>query len=101
MGPAVGTIGRILIHEALAILATDLRDLLLSHLTLRRHSVSRHGLTVSWTDRDPVSWVGIVSRIIPVWAVTLRHRMSWENVALHWLWHATWCDNGHLCLADY
>src|SRR5439155_21783357 len=99
VSPAVGTIGRILIHEALAILATDLCDLLLRHLTLRRHSVSRHGLTVSWTHRDPISWVGIVSRIIPGWAVTLRHRISWGHVALHWLWHATWWDKCNLCLA--
>src|SRR5437016_11694760 len=99
VSPAVWTIGRILIHEALAILATDLCDLLLRHLTLWRHSVSRHGLTVSWTHRDPVSWVGIVSRIIPGWAVTLRHRISWGHVALHWLWHATWWDKCNLCLA--
>ena len=99
MGPAVGTIGRVLVHEALAIFAADLCDLLLRRLTLWRHSVSRHGLTVSWTHRDPVSWVGIVSRIIPGWAVTLRHRISGGHVALHWLWHATWWDKCNLCLA--
>ena len=103
MGPAVGTIGRVLIHETLAILAADLRDLLLRHLTLRRHPVSRHGLTVSWTHRDPVSGVGIVSRIISRIisgrAITLLHRISWGHVALHWLRHATGWDKCHLCLA--
>src|SRR3989454_5733205 len=99
MGPAVGTIGRVLIHEALAILAADLRDLLLRHLTLRRHPVSRHGVTVSWTHRDPVSWVGIVSRIISGRAITLLHRISWGHVALHWLWHATGWDKCNLCRA--
>src|SRR5438552_8795310 len=99
MCPAVGTIGRILIHEALAILATDLCDLLPRHLTLPRHPVSRHGLTVSWTHRDPVSWVGIVSRTIPGCAAILRHRISWGHVALHWLRHATRWDKCNLCLA--
>src|SRR3989442_13908104 len=96
MGPAVGTIARILIHQALAILATDLRDLLLRHLTLRRHPVAWHRLTIS---RTPVGWVGIVSWIIPGWAVTLRYRISWGHVALHWLWHATWRDKCNLRLA--
>src|SRR5437870_3069003 len=99
MGPAVGTIGRVLVHEALAIFAADLCDLLLRHLTLWRHPVSRHGLTVTWTRRDSVGWVRIVSRIIPRWAVTLRYRISWGHVALHWLWHAAWRDKCNLCLA--
>src|SRR6266571_8242676 len=99
MGPAVRAIGRVLVHEALAIFAADLCDLLLRHLTLWRHPVSWHGLTVAWTSRDSVGWVGIVSRIIPGWAVTLRYRISWRHVALHWLWHATWRDKCDLCLA--
>src|SRR3989442_4772706 len=99
MCPAVRAIGRVLVHQALAILAPDLGDLLLRHLTLWRHPVAWHGLTVSWTHRDPVSWVGIVSRIIPGWAATLRHRISGGHVALHWLWHATWWDKCNLCLA--
>src|SRR5947209_11329732 len=100
MGPAVGTIGRVLVHQALAILAPNLCDLLLRHLTLLRHSVSRHGLTVSWTHRDPVGWVGIVSRIISGWAIALRYRITGWHVALHWLWHATWWDKCDLCLAS-
>jgi hypothetical protein len=36
MGPAVGTIARILIHEALAILAPNVCDLLRRHLALWR-----------------------------------------------------------------
>jgi hypothetical protein len=99
MGPAVGTIARILIHEALAILAPDLCDLLLRHLTLLRHSVSWHGLTVAWTRRDSVGWVWIVSRIISGWAIPLRYRVTRRHVALHWLWHATWWDKCNLCLA--
>jgi hypothetical protein len=96
MSPAVGTIGRVLGHETLAILAADLRDLLLRHLTLRRHSVSWHRLTIS---RTAVGRVGIVSRIIPGWAITLRYRISWGHVALHWLWHTAWWDKCNLCLA--
>src|SRR6266581_640899 len=84
MGPAVGTIARILVHEALAILATDLCDLLLRHLTLWRH---------------PVCWVGIVSRVISGWAITLRYRITGRHVALHWLGHTTWWDKRNLCLA--
>src|SRR2546422_1254965 len=99
MGPAVGTIARILVHEALAILAADLCDLLLRHLTLWRHPVSWHRLTVSWTRRDPVSWVGIVSRVISGWAITLRYRITGRHVALHWLGHTTWWDKRDLCLA--
>jgi len=97
MSPTVGTIGRVLVHETLAILAADLRDLLLRHLALRRHPISWHRLTIS---RTAVGWVGIVSRIIPRWAVTLRYRISWGHVALHWLWHATWWDKCDLCLAS-
>ncbi len=99
MGPAVRAIGRVLVHEALAIFAADLCDLLLRHLTLWRHPVSWHGLTVAWTRRDSVGWVRIVSRIIPRWAVTLRYRISWGHVALHWLRHATRWDKCDLCLA--
>src|SRR6266550_702130 len=97
MSPTVGTIGRVLVHETLAILAADLSDLLLRHLALRRHPISWHRLTIS---RTAVGWVGIVSRIIPRWAVTLRYRISWGRVALHWLWHATWWDKCDLCLAS-
>src|SRR5438132_13458681 len=99
MGPAVGTIGRVLVHEALAIFAADLCDLLLRRLTLWRPSVSRHGLTVSWTHRDPVSWVGIISRIIPGEAVTLRHRNYWGHVAFDWMWNSTSWDQRNLSLA--
>src|SRR2546425_6338297 len=99
MGPAVGTIGRVLIHEALAILATALCDLLLRHLTLWGQPVSRHRLIVAWTGRDSVGWVGIVSRIISGRAITLLHGIPTGHVALHWLWHATWWDKRHLCLA--
>jgi hypothetical protein len=99
MGPAVGTIGRVLVHETLAILAADLRDLLLRHLTLWRHPVSWHGLTVAWTCRDSVSWVGIVSRIVPGRTITLLYGIPTLHVALHWLWHATWWDKCNLCLA--
>src|SRR3989442_14577589 len=100
MGPAVGTIARILIHEALAILATNLRDLLLRHLTLWRHPVSWHWLTltISWTHRDPVGWVGIVSRIVSGGAITLWYRITWRHVALHRLWHATRRNECNLCL---
>src|SRR5229473_3113270 len=96
MSPAIGAIGRILVHETLAILATDLRDLLLRHLTLWRHPVSRHGLTIS---RTPVGWVGIVSRIVSGRAITLWHRITWGHVALHRLWHATRWSKCNLCLA--
>src|SRR5713226_6676453 len=96
MSPTIGAVGRILVHEALAVLATDLRDLLLRHLTLWRHPVSRHGLTIS---RTPVGWVGIVSRIVSGRAITLWHRITWGHVALHRLWHATRWSKCNLCLA--
>jgi hypothetical protein len=96
MSPAIGAIGRVLVHEALAVLATDLRDLLLRHLTLWRHPVSRHGLTIS---RTPVGWVGIVSRIVSGRAITLWYRIAWRHVALHGLWHATRWSKCNLCLA--
>jgi len=78
MSPTIGAVGRILVHEALAVLATDLRDLLLRHLTLWRHPVSRQ-----WADhiQDPVGWVGIVSRIVSGRAITLWHRITWGHVA--------------------
>src|SRR5881409_500508 len=76
MSPAIGAVSRILVHETLAILATDLRDLLLGHLTLWRHPVSRHGLTIS---RTPVGWVGIVSRIVSGRTITLWHRITWRR----------------------
>ena len=99
MSPAVRAIGRVLVHQALAILAPDLGDLLLRHLTLWRHPVSWHRLTVSWTCRDPVSWVGIVAWVVSGWAITLRYRITGRHVALHWLGHTTWWDKRNLCLA--
>src|SRR2546428_11989082 len=99
MGPAVGTIARILVHEALAILASDLCDLLVRHRTVWRHPVSWHRLTVSWTCRDPVSWVGIVSWVVSGWAIALRYRITGRHVALHWLGDTAWWDKRSLCLA--
>ncbi len=97
---AVRAISRVLVHEALAILAADLCDLLLRHLTLWRHPVSWHRLTVSWTRRDPVSRVGIVSRVISGWAITLWYRITRRHVALHWLWHASRWSKCYLRLAS-
>src|SRR5260370_40384878 len=89
MCPAIGAIGRILVHETLAILATDLRDLLLRHLTLRRHPISWHWLSVAWARRGAVGWVGIVSRVVSRWAIALLHRISAWHVAWPLLGHAT------------
>ena len=100
MSPAVGTIGRVLVHEALAIFAADLYDLLLRRLTLWRHSVSWHGLTVARIHWLTVSRIGIVSRIVSGRAITLLHGISTGHVALHWLGHATWRDKCNLCLAS-
>src|SRR5713101_6156399 len=97
MSPAIGAIGRILVHKTLAVLATDLRDLLLRHLTLGRHPISWHWLTVAL--RDSVGWVGIVSRIVSGRTITLWHRITWRHVALHRLWHATRWSKCNLCLA--
>src|SRR5260370_17027171 len=81
MSPAIGAIGRILVHETLAILATDLRDLLLRHLTLGRHPISWHWLSVAWARRGAVGWVGIVSRVISGRAIALLHRLSPSHLA--------------------
>src|SRR2546426_8821428 len=97
MSPAIGAIGRVLVHETLAILATDLRHLLLRYLTLGRHPISWHWLTVAL--RDSVGWVGIVSRIITRWAIALRYLVTGRHVAWHWLGHAARWSKCNLCLA--
>src|SRR2546425_450439 len=100
MSPAVRAIGRVLVHEALAILAPDLCGLLLRHLTLWRHTVSWHRLTISRTRWDPVSRVGIVSRIVSGRAIALRYRITRRHVAWHRLWHATRWNKSNLRLAS-
>src|SRR5712692_7547813 len=99
MSPAIGAIGRILVHKTLAILATDLRDLLLRHLTLGRHPVSWHWLSVAWAHRGAVGWVGIVSRVVSGRPIALLHRISAWHVAWHWLGHAARWSKCNLCLA--
>src|SRR6266568_1675809 len=100
MGPAVRAIGRVLVHEALAIFAADLCDLLLRHLTLWRHPVSWHRLTVARIHWLTVSRIGIVSRIVSRIvsgrAITLLHGIYNGHVALHWLWHDAWREKCNL-----
>jgi len=96
VSPAVGTIGRVLVHETLAILASDLRDLLLRHLTLGRHSVSRHWLTVARIHRLTVSRIGIVSLVVSGRSIALLHRISSWHVAWHLLRHTSCGDERYL-----
>jgi hypothetical protein len=60
----------------LTVLATDLGDLLLSHL-LRRHPIARRLLAIAWSRRGSVRGVWIVSR---VWIIPLT--VSRRTVAL-------------------
>jgi len=93
---AVRAIGRVLVHEALTILATHLRDLLLRHLTLLRHPVPWHRLTIS---RTPVGWVGIVPWVVSKRAIALLDGIPTRHVTRHLLGHANWWDKCDLCLA--
>ena len=101
MGAAVGTIGRVLVHHALAILAADLRDLLLRHLYLWRHAVSRHRLTVARIHGRAICGIRIVSRIVTRWTIALGHRISGWHVTRHSLRlrHASRGSKCDLCLA--
>jgi len=97
MGPAVGTVGRVLIHEALAVLATDLCDLLLRHLHLLRHAVSRHGLAIAWIHRLPICGIGIVSLVVAGRTISLLDGIASGNVSGHLLRHTSSWNERYLC----
>jgi hypothetical protein len=84
VGPAVRAIGRVLVHETLAVFATDLCDLLLllRHLTLWRHAVSRHGLTVAWIHGLAICGIGIVSLVVARRTISLLDRIASGHVSL-------------------
>jgi hypothetical protein len=98
VSPAVGTIGRVLVHEALAILAADLRDLLLllRHLSLWRHAVSWHWLTVAWIHRLTICGIGIVSLIVARRTISLLDRIASGHVSGHLLRHTSCWDERDL-----
>jgi len=101
MSPTIGAIGRILVHETLAILATDLRDLLLllRHLALLRNAVSWHWLTVAWIHRLTICGIGIVSLIVARRTISLLDRIASGHVSGHLLGHAAGWSKCNLCLA--
>jgi hypothetical protein len=96
VSPAVGTIRRPLIHEALAVLATNLRDLLLRHLHLLRHAVSRHGLTIAWIHGLPIRWIGIVSLVVSGRTVSLLDWIASGHISGHLLRHTSCWDERDL-----
>ena len=107
--PAVGARAGALIHESLAVLATDLRPCWLWHGLLRRHVVSRHGRSITRTSRPTVAWIvcGIVAgiRIIPLivagWTISLWHWIRSRHVSRHLLRHASRGRERDLCRASH
>ncbi len=96
---------RVLVHETLTVLATDLRTLLGGHWHLRclRRSISGHRLTIAWTHRHPVARIGIVPWRWPITTVALLDWVSarLRHVARHRLWHTTRRDERDLCLTTH
>ena len=99
VSPAVGTIRSPLVHEALAVLATNLRDLLLRHLHLLRHPVSWHGLTIAWIHGLPIRGVGIVSWVVARRTISLLDWIASGHVSGHLLRHTPCRDERYLCAA--
>src|SRR3989442_1410052 len=88
VSPTVGTIARVLVHESLAILATDLGDLLGRHLLLWRHTIPRHRLSIPGTHRHPIARIRIITRIVSGRTIALLHRVSSRHIPRHRLGHA-------------
>src|SRR5207244_11440844 len=87
VSPTAGTIARVLVHESLAILATDLGDLLGRHLLLWRHTIPRHRLSIPGTHRHPIARIRIITRIVSGRTIALLHRLASRHIPRHRLGH--------------
>src|SRR5690348_10852335 len=96
MSSAVGAIGRVLVHQTLTVLATDLCDLLLKHLSLWRHAVSWHGLTVAWIHGLAICGIRIVSLVVARRTISLLDRIASGHVSGHLLRHTSCWDERDL-----
>ncbi len=101
VSPTVGTIAGVLVHQALAILATDLGDLLGRHLLLRRHAIPRHRLSIPGTHRHPVARIRIIARIVSRRTIALLDRVSSRHIPWHRLGHAAGRHESNLCMTGH
>ena len=94
MCSTVGARTRIAGHHALAIFASDLCNLLLSHLW--RHIVSRHRLPIP-LHRRSISRIRIIALVVTSGTIALLNWISALHVGL--LRHCPWRHYGDLCPA--